>query len=315
VADMATATLRARPPPTDGVLYVMGDRTVQDKRGRKHPLGQTTRHSEHEPYTFGVELVLRIASGSRVRVPVARALLDPKITGQQHILCRQRLKDVVPPAWVRQGVVVADAGFAAKATLHRITAIHDTDVLAMPRPRNFTNGKHLRDLGQHLPKSWYYRRASHKPDGRRRDYWVLTRRATLHHLGDVTLVLSKKRRHDGPQGVTIIVTKLTEASAGAVLSMYAWRWGVEVMVKALKSGVPLGQMPVTTDPERVRRGVILSALADRLLVRWSGGEQAYTHEWSLFKRKERFIGEVAQDAVRRPALKWQRQVKHFKEVA
>src|SRR5207245_10062566 len=30
----------------------------------------------------------------------------------------------------------------------------------------------LRDLVQHLPKSCYSRRASHKPDGCRRDYWV-----------------------------------------------------------------------------------------------------------------------------------------------
>jgi hypothetical protein len=315
VDDMATATLRALPPPTDGVLYLIGDSTLKDKRGRKHPLGHTTRHSEHDPYTFGCEMVLLIASWSRVRVPVALALIDPKIKGHQNILFRQMLKDFVPPAWVRQVVVVADAGFAANATLHLITEIHYTYVFAMPRTRKFTNGKHLRDLVQHLPKSWYYRRASHKPDGRRRDYWVFTRRATLHNLGDVTLVLSKKRRNDGPKGVKIIVTNLTEASAGAVLSMYAWRWGVEVMFKELKSGLHLGQMQVTKDPERVRRGVILSALAYLLLVRLYGCEQAYTNEWSLFKLKERFIGEVAQDAVRRTELKWQRKVKQFKEVA
>jgi Transposase DDE domain len=315
VDDMATATLRALPPPTDGVLYLIGDSTLKDKRGRKHPLGHTTRHSEHDPYTFGFEMVLLIASWGRVRVPVALALIDPKIKGHQNILFRQMLKDFVPPAWVRQVVVVADAGFAANATLHLITEIHYTYVFAMPRTRKFTNGKHLRDLVQHLPKSWYYRRASHKPDGRRRDYWVFTRRATLHNLGDVTLVLSKKRRNDGPKGVKIIVTNLTEASAGAVLSMYAWRWGVEVMFKELKSGLHLGQMQVTKDPERVRRGVILSALAYLLLVRLYGCEQAYTNEWSLFKLKERFIGEVAQDAVRRTELKWQRKVKQFKEVA
>jgi Transposase DDE domain len=315
VDDMVTATLRALPPPTDGLLYLIGDSTVKDKRGRKHPLGHTTRHSEHEPYTFGFEMVLLIASGGRVRVPVALAPIDPKINGHQNILFRQMLKDFVPPAWVRQVVVVADAGFAANATLHLITEIHYTYVFAMPRTRKFTNGKHLRDLVQHLPKSWYDRRASHKPDGRRRDYWVFTRRATLHNLGDVTLVLSKKRRNDGPKGVKIIVTNLTEVSAGAVLSMYAWRWGVEVMLKELKSGLHLGQMQVTKDAERVRHAVILSVLAYLLLVRLYGGEEASTNDWSIFKLKERFIGEVAQDAVRRAELKWQRKVKQFKGVA
>jgi hypothetical protein len=315
VDDMATATLRALPPPTDGVLYLIGDSTLKDKRGRKHPLGHTTRHSEHDPYTFGFEMVLLIASWGRVRVPVALAPIDPKIKGHQNILFRQMLKDFVPPTWVRQVVVVADAGFAANATLHLITEIHYTYVFAMPRTRKFTNGKHLRDLVQHLPKSWYYRRASHKPDGRRRDYWVFTRRATLHNLGDVTLVLSKKRRNDGPKGVKIIVTNLTEASVGAVLSMYAWRWGVEVMFKELKSGLHLGQMQVTKDAARIRRVVLLSVLAYLLLVRLYGCEEAYTNESSLFKLKERFIGEVAQDAVRRTELKWQRKVKQFKEVA
>jgi hypothetical protein len=315
VDDMATATLRALPPPTDGVLYLIGDSTLKDKRGRKHPLGHTTRHSEHDPYTFGFEMVLLIASWGRGRVPVALAPIDPKIKGHQNILFRQMLKDFVPPAWVRQVVVVADAGFAANATLHLITEIHYTYVFAMPRTRKFTNGKHLRDLVQHLPKSCYYRRASHKPDGHRRDYWVFTRRATLHNLGDVTLVLSKKRRNDGPKGVKIIVTNLTEASAGAILSMYAWRWGVEVMFKELKSGLHLGQMQVTKEAERIGRAVVLSVLAYLLLVRLYGCEEAYTNAWSLFKLKERFIGEVAQDAVPRTERKWQHKWNQFKHVA
>jgi hypothetical protein len=315
VGARVTATLRALPPPTDGLLSLMGDSPVQDQRGRQHPLGQTTRHSDHDPYTCGFEMVLLIASGGRVRVPVALAPMDPTSKGHHHLLFRQRLQDFVPPAWVRQVVVVADAGVAAKATRHLSTDIPYTDVFAMPRTRKCTNGTHLRDLVPHLPKSWSYRRASHQPDGRRRDDWVFTRRATLHNLGDVTLVVSKKRRHDGPKGVNILVTKLTAVSAGAVLSLYAWRWGVEVMVKELKSGWPLGQRQVTKDAERVRRAVILSVLAYLLLVRLYGGEEASTNDWSIFKLKERFIGEVAQDAVRRAELKWQRQVKQFTGVA
>jgi hypothetical protein len=228
VSAMAMTTLRMLPPPSDGILYLIGDSTLKDKRGRQHPLGHTTRHSEHDPYTFGFEMVLLIASWGRFRIPVALAPMDPTIKGHQNILFRQMLKDFVPPAWTRQVVVVADAGFAANETLGLITEQKYTYVFAMPRTRKLTNGKHLRDLVQHLPKSCYSRRASHKPDGRRRDYWVFTRRATLHKLGDVTIVLSKKRRNDGPKNVKIIVTNLTEAHAGTILSMYAWRWGVEI---------------------------------------------------------------------------------------
>jgi Transposase DDE domain group 1 len=315
LTDMATATLRALPPPVAGVLYLIGDSTLKPKRGRKPPLGHFTRHGEHNPYQFGFELVLLMASWNRVRVPVAVGLIDPQCRGHQNRLFRQMLTDFVPPAWARQIVVVADAGFAANATMRLIAEKHSTYVFAMPRTRKFTNGKHLRDLVQHLPKSCYARRASHKPDGRRRDYWVFLRRATLHNLGDVTIVLSKKRRNDGPKGAKIIVTNLTEASAGAILSIYAWRWGIEVTIKELKSGLHVGQMQVTKDKERVTRSVTLSVLAYLLLVRLYGREAASTQEWSLFKLKERFLGEVAQDAVTRTERKWQRKLQQFKDVA
>jgi DDE family transposase len=315
VCTMATGTLRALPPPDDGGLYLIGDSTLQDKRGRKHPLGHTTRHSEHDPYPFGCEMGLLIASWGRGRVPVAFALMDPTIKGPQNIRFRQMLQDFIPPSWVRQTVVVAEAGFAANATLRVIADKHYTYVLAMPRTRKFTDGQPLRDLVQHLPKSCSYRRASHKPDGRRQDYWVFTRRATLQKLGDVTIVLSKKRRNQGPQGVNIIVTNLLEASAGAILSIYAWRWGIEVPIQELKSGLHLGQRQVTHDKERVTRSVALSVLAYLLLVRLYGQEEATAKGWSLFKLKECFIGEVAQETVRRTELKWQRKVKQFKAVA
>ena len=315
LTDMATATLRSLSPPADGVLHLIGDSTLKPKRGRKHPVGHVTRHSEHDPYLFGFEMVLLIASWDHRRVPIALGLIDPKIRGHQNILFRQMLRDFVPPAWVRQIIVVADAGFAANETLRLIAEQRYTYVFAMPRTRKFTNGKHLRDLVQHLPKSCYYRRASHKPYGRRKDYWVFTRRATLHKLGDVTIVLSKKRRNDGPKGVKILVTNLTEASVGTILSIYARRWGVEVTIKELKSGLHLGQMQVTKESERVERSVVLSVLAYLLLVRLYGRDAAFAQAWSLFKLKERFIGEVAQDAVRRTELRWQRKWKQFKVAA
>jgi len=315
MAQMATATLRTLPPPPDGVLYIIGDSTLKDKRGRQHPLGHITRHSEHDPYTFGFEMVVLLASWDRLRIPLALVPIDPKIKGHQNILFRQMLKEFVPPAWVRQVVVVADAGFAANETLRLIAEKKYAYVFAMPRTRKFTNGKHLRDLVQHLPKSCYARRASWKPDGRRQDYWVFVRHATLHKLGDVTIVLSKKRRNTGPKQVKIIVTNLTEATAGAILSIYARRWGVEVTIKELKSGLHLGQMQVTKEHERVERSVVLSALAYLLLVRLYGSDEVLSKDWSLFKFKERFIGEVAQDAVARTERQWQRKLQQLKDVA
>jgi hypothetical protein len=90
---------------------------------------------------------------------------------------------------------------------------------------------------------------------------------------------------------------------------------VEVTIQELKSGVPLGQRPVTTEAERVTRSVALSVRASLLLVRLYGGDAALSQEWSLFKLKERFAEEVAQDAVTRTELKWQRKLKQYKHVA
>jgi hypothetical protein len=65
----------------------------------------------------------------------------------------------------------------------------------------------------------------------------------------------------------------------------------------------------------VTRSVSLSVLAYLLLVCMYGREEAAAKTWSLFKLKERFIGEVAHEAVRRTELTWQRKWKQFKDVA
>jgi hypothetical protein len=96
---MATTTPRALSPAADGVLYLLGAGMLQDRRDRKHPLGHTTRHSTHDPYTFRFAMVLLIATWDTVRVPVALAPMDPAIKGLQNILFRQMLKAVATPAW------------------------------------------------------------------------------------------------------------------------------------------------------------------------------------------------------------------------
>jgi hypothetical protein len=160
-------------------------------------------------------MVLMMASWDRLRFPLALVPLAPESKGHQNLVFRHRLTTCEPPAWVRQVVVHADAGFAANTTLQLIQARHWGDVCAMPRTRQLTHGKDMRDLVCHLPKSCYRRRARGQPAGRRRDDWVLMRPATLNPRGDVTIVLSKKRRNDGPQQVQLFVPNLSEARAGA----------------------------------------------------------------------------------------------------
>src|SRR3954454_18990055 len=125
-------------------------------------------------------------------------------------------------------------------------------MFCLPRTWKRADGTPLRDLARHLPQGRYHRVASATPDRRRRDDWVYLRRAELNLLGDVTVLLSKKRRNQGPQQVKLIVTKLEPASATTMLSVYARRGGGgEVTFKELKSALHLGQMQVTRRPERV----------------------------------------------------------------
>ena len=220
-----------------------------------------------------------------------------------------------PPSWGRDVVVLGDAGYPANPTLKLIEKLGWTYVFAMPRTQKFTNGKYLRDLVQYLPKSQYRRRATYKPDGRRQDYWLFQRHAELHQLGDVTIILSKKRRNFGPKRVKIIVTNLLDVSASDVVSQYAIRWSVELVIKELKGGLHLGRMQVSQDAERVERSVILPVCAYLLLIHLYGREQASSQGWSLFELKQRFTEALMQDQVNRVEQKWQRKFKKIKEAA
>ena len=312
---MADKVLRSLPPATDGKLYLIGDTTHQPKRGRQHPLGHVTRQSESSPYTFGFDMVVFVASWDQFRLPIAIAAIAPARKGQQNILFRQRLKDCKPPAWVREVVGGADAGYPAKLTLKLIEDLQWTDVFALPRTRQFTNGRYVRDLVQHLPQSRYRRRATYKPDGRRQDYWVFMRHAELQQLGEVTIVLSKKRRNFGPKRVKIIVTNRLDASASAILSHYAVRWGVALVSKELKGGLHLGRMQVSQHADRVERSVVLPVCAYLLLVHLYGNEEGAYKDWSLFQLKQRFTEALMQDQMNRVEQKWLRKWRKIKQAA
>ena len=309
---MSQEVLCSLPPPSDGVLHVVGDTTLKGKRGEQHPLGRVARINEHAPYCFGFEVVLLIASWERFRLPVGVAVIDPQRKGHQNELFRNMIEAFVLPRWARAVIVEADAGFAATRTLKLIEQLGYGYVFAVARTRKFADGKYLKDLVQHLPRKEYRRVKSVKPDGRRRDYWIYECRRNLHGLGDVTIILSKQRRNHGPKRTKIIVTNLRGVSAGDILSHYARRWGVEVTFKELKSGLHLGEMQVTKEAGRVRHSVALPVLAYLLLVRLYGKEEA---QFSLLKFKQRFATEVYQEQLTRTEQRWRTKLDRYRLAA
>jgi hypothetical protein len=312
---MAEKVLRSLPPAAEGTLYLSGDTTHKPKRGRQHPLGHVTRHSASAPSTFGFEMVVGVASWDPFRLPMASAAIDPERQGHQNLLCRQMLQDFTPPAWVREVVVIADAGDPANLTLKLIEDLPWPDVVAMPRPRTFTNGRYVRDLVQHLPKALYRRRATYKPEGRRQDDGVLRRHAELHQLGDVTMVLSKTRRNCGPKRVKSIVTNLLDARASVMLSHDAVRWGVARASNERKGGLHVGRRQVSQEADRVERAVVLPVCASLLLVHWYGNEEGACKDWSLFQLKQRCTEAFMQDQMNRVEQKWRRQWRKINHAA
>jgi hypothetical protein len=135
--------------------------------------------------------------------------------------------------------------------------------------------------------------------GRRRTYWTFTKRACLRHVGDVTIILSKKRRNEGPKPTTILGTNLPDVTARQVVAVYRRRWSVAVLMKEFKGATGLGQHQVTKDPQRVERSIAISLMASLLLVKCRAHEIPKQGPWSAFTLKRNFSWQLAQAQLER----------------
>jgi hypothetical protein len=104
------------------------------------------------------------------------------------------------------------------------------------------------------------------------------------------------------------VTNLEVKSASEMLNVYARRWAVEVTFKELKSGLRLGRMQVTKDPQRVRRATLLPVMAYLLLVRLYGKESDPDQGVTIFQLKQRFSDEVWQEQLDRSETRWRKKL-------
>jgi hypothetical protein len=300
------------PPPKDGVLQAIFDATRTEKTGEKQPLAYTTKTGKFDPFIFGHSVLLLVAQWGQFRIPLAVRVIDPKIKGHQNILTRELLTQLRPPAWCRRVNVLGDAGFAAKATLQHITQRGYFYTFALPRTWKTAEGRHLRDIARHTNKRHYHRVASYQPDGRRRDYWTIREDIKLTTLGDVTLIISKRRFNDPPRNIKFLVTNLPDASTGTILSYYARRWAVEVTFKELKSGLHLGQMQVTKKEERIQRSIALPVMAYVLLLRLYADELQPEQRTSFFALQKRFRAEAYQEQFDRSEVRFKKKLARLK---
>jgi Transposase DDE domain len=303
---LVSQALAAFPPPRDGVLYLVVDSTLKGKRTKQNPLAKKARLNEHAPYTFGLHMVILIAQWEVYRVPLAFRLVKPKGSKgyqSENALFREMLQEVVLPAGCKTVVVVADAAYPSRANLQAIQARGWFFVIAFPRTWKLADGQHLRDLVTHLPIHHYrqVRVPLVVPSARRRVFWAFAKRAELRQVGDVTVVLSRRRRNDSPKHTKLLVTNLPQATAHTTVAIYLRRWPVELCIKELKGVVGLGGPQVTKDAARVERSVAVAIMAYLLLLRLRAKQIKPGSSWSAFTLKQQFAWEVGARQLKRAA--------------
>ena len=303
---LVTQALSAFPPPKDGVLYLVVDSTLKNKRTKKNPLAKKGRLNEYAPYTVGLHIVILLAQWDVYRVPLAFRLVKPKGSQgyqSENALFREMLQDVVLPAWCKKVVVVADAAYPSRANLQAIQARGWFFVMAFPRTWKLANGQYLRDIVTHLPLQHYrqVRVPLVVPSTRRRVFWTFAKRAELRQVGDVTIVLSRRRRNESPKHTKLLVTNLPQATAHLTVALYLRRWPVELCIKELKGAMGLGQSQVTKEAARVERSVAVAVMAYLLLLRLRAKRIKPGTSWSVFTLKQELAWDWGARQVKRAA--------------
>jgi Transposase DDE domain len=296
-AQEALATL---PPPSDGTLYLGGDGSEKPKRGTQNPLAQKGRKSEHHPWFFGIRFALLIVNWDIYRFPVAFRLIRPKshpAYQTENALFREMVGRFVPPPWAKRVIVVGDAAYGSQDNIKMVMK-RDADeparrwgfVFAMARTWKTVEDKAIKDLVTHVPRKYYQRvRVPRRPGTKGcKTFWVDSTRLCLRHVGDVTVVLSKRGRNLGPKQTKILVTNLDEWIPRQVVSAYQRRWPVEQINRELKTDLGLGEHQVSGEEGRIEKSFGIAVLAYLLLIRACHQEMLPGTSWSIAQLQHAF---------------------------
>jgi Transposase DDE domain len=293
VAWWVEEALQTLPPPKDGTLYLIGDGSVKPKRGTQNPLAQKGRKSEHQPWFFGIRFALLIATWDVYRLPVAFRLIRVKTHPEyrtENALFREMVQRFVPPPWATRVIVEGDAAYGSQDNMKMVMQ-RDTDdptrrwgfVFAIARTWKTVEDKAIKDLVTHLPRKYYQRtRVSRLPGAQGcKTFWVYSTRLCLRHIGDVTVVLSKRGRNLGPKQTKILVTNLDEWIPRQVVGAYQRRWPVEQINRELKTDLGLGEHQVSAEEGRIEKSFGIGVLAYLFLIRVGHQEILPGTSWSI----------------------------------
>ena len=295
VSWLAQDLVATLPPPTRGVLYLFGDGSHADKRGTKNPVVQQGRISQHHPWFFGLRFVLLMAAWDDYRLPVGFRLMLPKRHAgdrSENALFREMLGAFVPPRWAKLVIVGGDAAYGSKANRDMGKARAKADstrrwgfVFAIARTWKTVAEQSLKNLVTHIPHKYYQCTRVPRAHGRkgRKTFGTYSTRLCLRHVGDVTVVLSKKGRNVSPQQTQILGTNLAELTPSQVVCLSHKRWAIELRNWELQSGLGLGEHQVSGDTNRRENSVGIAVLAYLLVLRVCHHEIVPGKPWSIFQ--------------------------------
>jgi hypothetical protein len=293
---LAQDLLATLPPPPNGLLYLFGDGSHADKPGSKNPMAQKGRTSKHHPWFFGLRFALVMAAWDGYRMPVGFRLILPKRHvgyRSENVLFREMVSEFIPPHWAKLVIVGGDAAYGSKANIRMVqdrdkadTARRWAFAFAIARTWKRADEKTLKNLVMHVPHTYYQRtRVPREPAGRgRRTFWTYHTRLSLRHVGDVTVVLSKRGRNLGPKQTKSLVTNLAELTPSQVVGIYQKRWSVELLHWELKSG--LGEHQVSGDKDRSEKSMGIAVLAYLFVLRLCYHEIVPGKPWSIFQLQQ-----------------------------
>jgi hypothetical protein len=307
---MVRSVLYVLPKPEDGTLYVILDASKKEKRSKKNPYGQKGMESAKKGYFFGVRFITLMFQWNGYRLPIAYELLYPKghpLYEKENCFFRKMIEQMEPPEWATRIIVLADAAYTSKDNLkflkklnHRFAkkGIFFGFVMAMAKTWKLDDETHLKSYVRHITHSCFKKTYFTPITGtRRRTYWTFAKQLRLRHVGEVTIVFSKKRRNSGPKSTKVIVTNLPNATAHLVVSIYQRRFMVEVLFKELKTYLGLGKPQVTIDEERIKKSFGISFLAYLVILKFQHQDILPGKHWSIGSLQERFRYKVFKEQV------------------
>ena len=283
------------PAPANGILYLFGDGSHADKRGTKNPMAQKGRISQQHPWFFGLRFVLLMAAWDGYRIPVGFRLIVPKRHADyrsENALFREMVGAFVPPRWAKLVIVGGDAAYGSQANMRMVQDRDKADtarrwgfVFAIARTWKTAEDKTIKNLVTHVPHTYYQRTRVPREQARhsRKTFWTFHTRLCLRHIGEVTVVLSKRGRNLGPKQTKILVTNLAELTSRQVVCIYQKRWAIEILHWELKSGLGLGEHQVSGDKNRSEKSVGSAVLAYLFVLRVCHHEIVPGKSWSIFQ--------------------------------